>query len=155
MNKLKEFWQQRNPREHLYLSVCGSFVAFAILYAGIWQPISTSRAQLGKQVPQMQLQLTELQRQLAQLKSSPAGPSRNGDLRAAVQASLDAKNATADIQVLSADKLQIKIAQIRFADALPLLAALRSETGSRISSLQVSGPAHNGLVQLSAIVERQ
>jgi general secretion pathway protein M len=155
MNKLKEFWQQRQPRERLYLSVCGAFAAFAILYAGIWQPISDSRTQLSKQVPQMQLQLTELQRQLAQVKATPAGPSRNGDLRAAVQASLDAKGASADIQALSADKLQIKIAQIRFADALPLLAALRSETGSHISALQVSGAAHNGLVHLTAQVERQ
>jgi general secretion pathway protein M len=43
----------------------------------------------------------------------------------------------------------------QFTDALPLLAALRSETGSRISTLNVSGAAHNGLVQLTALVERQ
>ncbi|MCX7208503.1 MAG: hypothetical protein NT086_21480 [Proteobacteria bacterium] len=43
----------------------------------------------------------------------------------------------------------------QFADAIPLLAALRSETGSRISALNVSGTANNGLVQLTALVERQ
>ncbi|MEJ2792227.1 type II secretion system protein GspM [Iodobacter sp. LRB] len=155
MNKLKEFWQQCKPRERLYLSGCGLFALFAILYAGVWQPVNSSRAQLSKQVPQMQMQLAELQRQLAQIKSTPAGPSRNGDLRAAVQASLDARNTSADIQALTADKLQIKIAQIRFADALPLLSALRSETGSHINHLQISGAEHNGIVQLSAEVERQ
>ncbi|MDW5417615.1 MULTISPECIES: type II secretion system protein GspM [unclassified Iodobacter] len=155
MNKFKEFWQQRNPRERIYLSACAGFAAFAILYAGIWQPISTSRALLSRQVPQMQLQLAELQRQLSAIKATPAGPSRSGDLRASVQASLDAKNTSADIQALSADKLQIKIAQIRFADALPLLAALRNETGSRIHALNISGTTHNGLVQLTATVERQ
>jgi general secretion pathway protein M len=155
MNKLKEFWQQCQPRERLYLSACGAVALLAFLYAGVWQPITTSREQLSKQVPQMQMQLAELQRQLAQLKSSPAGPSRNGDLRAAVQASLDARNTSADIQAISSDKLQIKIAQIRFADALPLMTALRNETGSHINHLQISGAEHNGIVQLSAEVERQ
>ncbi|WP_233702242.1 type II secretion system protein GspM [Iodobacter ciconiae] len=134
---------------------CGAFAFFAILYAGIWQPVNASRIQLGKQVPQMQMQLAELQRQLAQIKSTPAGPGQNGDFRTAVQASLDARNTSADIQALATDKLQIKVAQIRFADALPLLAALRSETGSQINRLQISSAEHNGIVQLSAEVERQ
>jgi general secretion pathway protein M len=155
LDKLKQFWQQRSARERLYLTVCGGFAGFAILYAGIWQPINSSRAALSRQVPQLQLQLVELQRQLAAIKGTSAAPSRSVDLRSSVQASLDARNTSADIQALSADKLQIKIAQIRFADALPLLAALRSETGSRINALQITGEAHNGLVQLSATVERQ
>lgn len=155
MNKFKEFWQLRNPRERIYLTVCAGFVAIALLWAGVWQPLSEANAKLRKQVPQMQLQLAELQRQLAQVKATPASPGRSGDFRSAIQASLDAQNTSADIQVLSAEKIQIKIARIRFAEALPLLAALRSETGSRITSLQISGQEHNGLVQLSAQAERQ
>jgi general secretion pathway protein M len=49
----------------------------------------------------------------------------------------------------------MKLPISQFADAILLLAALRSETGSRISALNVSGAAHDGLVQLTALVERQ
>ena len=56
-----ERWQQLAPRERLLVAICGAFIAFAILWSLVVQPIYKGSARLAAEVEDKQSQLVKYQ----------------------------------------------------------------------------------------------
>ncbi|MDR3428909.1 MULTISPECIES: type II secretion system protein M [Silvimonas] len=147
------FWQARNARERNILAVGGAIVLIAVVYAGIWQPLVTQRAQLNKRVPQLQADLAQMQRGLQLLKGG-SNVVRTDDLRAAVTASLQQHGIKADLQAQPDNKIRIDAPQADFAQVLELVGALPRETGSHVVTFDANGAQNDGVVHFTAVVQR-
>lgn len=150
--KLVSFWRERNPRERLFLAVCGVVLLIALYYAVLWAPASSGRDRLGRQVPQLEAQLAQMQRQITQLKAAGNTRSSSGDLRGSVQDAITQSGITAELRPLSAETLQVVIPSAPFAQLLALLDGLQG-TG-RIAKLDVKAAGGAGIVTATLELQR-
>ncbi|GHD57334.1 type II secretion system protein GspM [Jeongeupia chitinilytica] len=153
LQPLQTWWRGREPRERRALSIGGAALAVAVLYAGIWQPVSQSSARLSRQLPELQASLAELHRGVAAFKQSGVRRAtiEPGALRQHVQATLDAQQLGAELQALPGDQVRIVIGSAPFDRVLALLAALENDQQLHIIRAEVHG--QRGTVQAELVVE--
>lgn len=72
---MKQWWQQRNPREQRLLSIGALVMALAILIGGIYLPLLRARDEARTQVQQAELDLLASRRYAALLGASPTAAS--------------------------------------------------------------------------------
>ncbi|GAA5785915.1 hypothetical protein GCM10007860_13860 [Chitiniphilus shinanonensis] len=155
VQRLRQFWLQRNPRERLFLAACGTVIAVALFYALLWQPAVDGRARLQKQLPRLEADLAEMQRQIALLKGAPAaGAAAEGDLRSAVQAVTGAVGIKADLRALPGQRVAVDAPDLPFPQVLELLSAVRRDAGARIVKLDAKATGAPGRVSLNLEVQR-
>ena len=153
--KFLAFWLARAPRERAILGVGAVIVLIALLYIALWEPLVNQRALLDKQLPRLQADLAQMQRDVALIKASGgAGVVRSDDLRQAVTASLAQRGIKADIQAQPDNKLKIDATQAQFAQILDLVSGLQRETGAHAISADMSSEQNNGIVHFIAVVQR-
>lgn len=68
--KLKQYWQQLQPREQQILMGGLVFLAIFIIYAGIWAPATRTIDRLQTGVPKKQLQLAQMKSQSEAIRRS-------------------------------------------------------------------------------------
>ncbi|WP_035853735.1 type II secretion system protein GspM [Deefgea rivuli] len=145
----REYWQQRNPRERKMLSIWLLAVLCAILYFGIYAPLTTQIARLSVNVPRLEGHL------LAMRGSKPEVLSVRGkdvDLRSAVFAALSIKKISADVRSISPTQLELRSTHASVGEALQLASALRGEVAAKVTSIQIK--QDSAAVALLLVLER-
>ncbi|TJZ73786.1 type II secretion system protein GspM [Chitiniphilus eburneus] len=155
LHRLRQFWLQRNPRERRFLALCGTVIAVALFYALLWQPAVEGRARLQKQLPRLEADLAEMQRQIALLKGTPAvGSAIGGDLRSAVQAVVSAAGIKADLRALPDQRVAVDAPDLPFPQVLELLSAVRRDSGAHVVKFETKATGQPGRVSLNLEVQR-
>ncbi|UXY17058.1 type II secretion system protein M [Chitiniphilus purpureus] len=154
MDRFRLFWRQRTGRERVFLGICGVLLAVALFYLVLWQPAATARERLQRQLPRLEADLAQMQRQITQLKGSRANAGASGDPRSTVQGIVQAAGVQADIRALPDQRVAVDAPDLPFAQALDLLTALRSDSGMRIMKLDIKETGQPGRTSLSIEVQR-
>lgn len=131
----REYWQQRNPRERKMLSIWLLAVLSAIVYFGIYAPLTTQIARLSVNVPRLEGHLLAMRGSKTEAVRSKVV---SGDLRSATFAALSAKKISADVRSISPTQLELRSTHASVAEALQLAAALRSELAAKVSAIQIT-----------------
>lgn len=128
------YWQQRNARERKMLMIWSIAVGLAILYFGIYSPLTTQIGKLSVSVPRLEGQLFAMRGSKPDTNRPKAA---SGDLRSATFAALAAKKISADVRSISATQLELRTSPASVSEALELANALKSELGAKVIALQI------------------
>lgn len=80
--QLRQWWQQRNPREQLILLGSTLILVILLLYIGLWEPLQTGLQRARTQVMQLRDDLHWMQTATAGLQNKPrAGTPAAGTIR--------------------------------------------------------------------------
>jgi type II secretory pathway component PulM len=139
----REYWQQRNPRERKMLSIWLLAVLSAIVYFGLYAPLTTQIARLSANVPRLEGHLLAMRGSKVEAVRSKAV---SGDLRSAVFAALSAKKISADVRSISPTQLELRSTHASVAEALQLAAALRTELAAKVIAIQITQDSAAALV---------
>lgn len=144
-----EYWQQRNPREQKVLTIWLVAMLCAIIYFGIYKPLTTQNARLAINVPRLAGHL------LAMRGSKPEVISVRGkeaDLRSAVFNALSIKKISADVRSISPKQLELRSTHTSVGEALQLAHGLRGEVAAQVTSIQIK--QDSSTVALLLVLER-
>lgn len=151
-------WQQLAPRERRVISLGGSILLAALLYAYLWQPLNTERHKLRASLPQLRANTAEMASQAqeaARLRQNTNAPLGNTTLQAAIQKiatemGVDSQNL--QITLLNENRASLNIPKIAFDRWVELAARLQSENLVRIESCKIEALKEGGMVQVQAVM---
>lgn len=154
---LRLLWAARAPRERAVIAVLAALLA-AASYLWLLHAADRGRARLGASVAGLRTQAALLEQHAAEharLRTAPPVPASSGDLRALVQARVDAARlgAVARIEPLDADRVRVAFGAVSFADWLAWTADLQAQH-VRLEAARVEALAAPGLVSVSATFAR-
>ncbi|KAF7598699.1 MAG: hypothetical protein CGU28_09365 [Candidatus Dactylopiibacterium carminicum] len=146
------WWQARQPRERLALSV-----ATGILVCVCWYLLASG---LQQNINRMQRQLPELMHNSFEIAAGtraapPAPPVTTGaDLRSDIFRLLAEREQPAELRALSVGSVEMRLPAAPGARQLETLHALRLGSGARVKSIQIQN-GDDGLSEVTATLERQ
>lgn len=156
--RLTEWWRSRAPRERMVLATLAALLA-ALLYAWWVHTATDARARLGVRVAEMRAQAARLDRQAQEihgLRAAPPAAASSTDLRALVQAQVDADGlagALTRIDVVDVAHVQVAFGAVRFSGWLDWVARLQAQH-VRLDTVRIEALSTPGLVSVSATFER-
>lgn len=159
---MKQWYFGLEGREQIAVLVCAVFVAFAILFFGIWQPLTRSEAALGSSVATWERSLAELRPLRSALQNSSAsGAPRGGNqsLVVVVDTTLRERGlygALQRSQPNGANAIRVEFQNIAFDDAVRWLGDLSSRYNLHVQSGNFSASTQDtpGRVNASLTLER-
>ncbi|MGL6041792.1 MAG: type II secretion system protein GspM [Deefgea sp.] len=143
------YWQQRNPRERKMLAIWSLAVVLAILYFGIYSPLSSQIAKLSANVPRLEGHLFAMR---GSKPDAVRAKTTTGDLRSAVFAALSAKKISADVRSISTTQLELRSSHPSVNEALQMANSLKTELAAQVISIQIK--QDNGSAALVLVLER-
>ncbi|MBM5570186.1 MULTISPECIES: type II secretion system protein GspM [Deefgea] len=143
------YWQQRQPRERLMLTVWLLAVLFALMYFAIYSPLNTQIAKLSSNVPRLEGYLFAMR---GSKPDAVRSKTATGDLRSAVFAALSAKKISADVRSISTTQLELRSSHSSVNEALQLANSLKTELAAKVISIQIK--QDNGAAALVLVLER-
>lgn len=155
---LRKLWQSRAPRERVVLALLAVVLA-AASYVWLLRSTDRARGQLRASVATLRTQAALLDQQAAEherLRATAVPPASSSDLRALVQARIDAAllaGALTRIDAPDADHVKVAFGAVSFADWLGWLAALQAQQ-VRVESARVEALAAPGMVSATATLTR-
>ena len=155
---LRKLWEARAPRERMVIAALAGLFVIAS-YILVVHSADTARGKLRTSVATLRTQDALLEQQAAEherLRAGPATPASSGELRALVQARIDAarlSGAVTRIDAPDADHVDLVIGVISFADWLAFAAALQ-EHQVRLDAARVEALTAPGLVSVTATFAR-
>jgi type II secretory pathway component PulM len=151
-------WISRSPRERTVIVVLAAMLGVA-LYAWLVQAAGPARARLSTSVAALQAQAVRLDQQAAELgrlRAAPGATASATDLRALVQARIDAAGlarALVRIDAPDADQVVVVFGAVAFADWLGWIAGLQSQQ-VRLDAARLEALSAPGLVSATATLAR-
>ena len=147
IENLLGLWRSRAPRERTFLGGLAAFLVVALLAQGLWLA-NSARSRLHRQIPQLRLQLANVERQsgeISQLQAQPASPTPQDGaalLSAATTAarSVGLTPAVAQMQLEGPRLLRLR-ATLPFDSWLEWVAALQRDARLRLVSCRIDAPA--------------
>ncbi len=158
MKALRRLWQSRPPRERRIIAVLAAILA-AACYLLLLHSADRARGQLRASVATLRTQAAVLDQQAAEqqrLRAAPPPTASPGDLRALVQARVDAarlSGALTRMDAPDADHVTIAFGAVSFADWLGWIDALQAQE-VRLDTARVEALAAPGMVSASATLAR-
>lgn len=154
--RLKQFWQQRNPNERRTLRIGGIVLAIALLYAFVWYPLSQEQQRLRNTLPQMRAAAAQIQLQaqeVARMRSLPQKTASN-NLRSAVDAATARSSigAPAEFLPLDAGRARLTFNSAVFDNWIEWVKFLQLEQGVRVESADITALTEPGLVKIQAVL---
>jgi general secretion pathway protein M len=155
---LRKIWHSRAPRERIVIATLAAVLG-AASYLLLLRSADRARAQLHTSVATLRTQAALLDQQAAEherLRAIPAPPVSPTDLRAVVQARVEAARlagAMTRLEAPDADHVNIAFGAVSFADWLGWIAALQAQQ-VRVETARVEGLAAPGMVSASATLAR-
>ncbi|WP_288842266.1 type II secretion system protein GspM [uncultured Deefgea sp.] len=145
------YWLSRQPREQKMLMMWAAAATSALLYFGLYAPLSAQISRLQTQVPHLENQL------MAMRGSKPiitaAKTAAPLDLRSATFAELSSQGISADVRSISSQSLEVRSNLPNVAEALQLANALRHSVQATVSAIEIK--SDDSSVSLMMILERQ
>jgi general secretion pathway protein M len=155
---LRKAWESRAPRERMVIAAL-AIVLSAASYVLLLYSADQGRARLRKSVATLHTQVALLEQQAAEharLRATPAPPASPTDLRALVQARVDAarlSGALTRIDAPDADHVNIAFGAVSFVDWLGWIDALQAQQ-VRLEAARVEALAAPGMVSATATLTR-
>ncbi len=152
MDRLKQFWLERAPRERAILVGGGLLLVIAVLYLLLIEPAFTGIRRLERSLPQQRAQAAEVESLLAEVKvlrGKPQAATVSADeVRGAIEASLKRSGLkAARVVPLTDGDMQLTFTDVPFGVWATWLAGIERELGARTTSVVVNGkPANPGNV---------
>ncbi len=156
--QLRKLWESRSPRDRLIIAVLAAVVGIA-LYLWLVQSAYRARAQLGTSVATLRAQAIRLDAdatELERLRSMPAPPAPQTDLRTQVQAQAGAAGlarAILRMDAPDANQVQVVIGSVPFSDWLAWVAGMQTQH-IRLDSSRIEALSTPGLVGVTATFVR-
>ena len=148
MEKLRQFWLERAPRERLWLASGGVFVALVLVYLLAIEPAWKGTQRLERSLPATRAANAELSAILAEarnLRERPAVAVAGGDARAALEASTKrAGLKPARLQTGADGDIQLVFANVPYAAWSTWLASAERELGVRVISAKIKATTTPG-----------
>lgn len=145
--RLSDYWQQRNSRERLLLSILGLLLIVLIFYSLCWQPLQQAIAQQNRQIEQHRYHLMLL-------KHSPQRQNKNSKqsveqiLRSsAAQQAITIQNTTSP----DGNKSSVTVETLPFTQLLSWLWLLEKEHGIQVITLELQAAAQTGWVNVRTL----
>ncbi|HEU0200770.1 MAG TPA: type II secretion system protein GspM [Burkholderiaceae bacterium] len=153
MDKLREFWTERAPREKLFLGAAAGLVLIALLYLLLIEPAATGIARLNRGLVVQRQQAAKLDSLLVEVKNlksrGQVATLSAAEARGAVEKSLAAAGLKATRVVPLADgDLQLTFSNVPYAGWSLWLAGIERELGARAGSVTANGTATPGHVDI-------
>ena len=146
IENLLVLWRARAPREQVFLGGLAAFIAGALLVQGLWLAHS-ARSRLHQQIPQLRLQLANVQRQsgeIRQMQTQPASPLPQDGAALLAAATTAARNtgltlAAAQMQLEGPRQLRVR-ATLPFDRWLEWAAILQRDARLRVAFCRIDVP---------------
>lgn len=150
------FWQARSGRERAILGASAVFVAFALLYALVWEPGMAARQKLSAALPRLRAQLEDMrmqQKEAAALRKQIENAPQRGDLKVLLQgaaAGAPFGRAIERVQAVGADRVVLQVGQADFDAWLDWIAGIQRDFGARVDACRIVALGQPGLVRVEA-----
>lgn len=160
---MTNWFDNLQPREQITVMIGAVFVAFAILYFGLWAPLSRSNESLSDSVATWERSLTELRPLVVAIQSGSAGTSTvvatGQSLVVIVDTTLGQRNLSTALQrsqPTGENGIRVEFQDAAFDDLVLWLGDLYSRHGLRVQSgnFSVSTQSNPGRVNASLTIER-
>lgn len=153
MDKLLQFWNERNARERMILGAGGAVLLLALAYLLLLEPARAGIARLERGLPALRTQVAQLDSLLAEVKTLKARPQAATvsptEARSALEKSLSAAGLKAARIVPLADgDLQLTFADVPYAGWAVWLAGAERELGARAISVTANSNGTPGRVDV-------
>jgi general secretion pathway protein M len=156
---LTSYWQNLQARERRIITVGGSLLALALLYAYLWLPLQQQRQKLHALLPKLRVQAAQLQtaqKEVQQLKTQAgAVPASTTPLRQLLENSVNSLGIKPkQIDMTGENSALLVIDSVSFDTWLRCLHTLQTQYGLRlvVGEMQSVG---SGLVKVQATVSPQ
>jgi type II secretory pathway component PulM len=156
--QLRKLWEARSPRERIVIAVLAALVG-ALVYVALVQSAYRARSRLNGSISALRIQAQRLEsdaNELARLRTAPAAPAPQSDLRTQIQAlasSAGLAHALLRIDARNADEAQAVFGSIAFADWLSWVATLQAQK-VRVDAGRIEALSTPGLVSVTATFAR-
>lgn len=160
---MKDWFDTLQPREQMSVLVAAVFVAFAVLYFGIWMPLTSSQSSLSSSVSTWERALTELRPLKSAVRDSgvSAAPAAGAgqSLVVIVDSSLNQYNLSSALQrsqPTGPNGIRVEFEEAAFDDLVRWMGAISSSYGMQVQSgnFSVSSQRIPGRVNASLTLER-
>jgi general secretion pathway protein M len=150
------FWRQRTPAERRTLTLGGAVLAFALLYAFVWHPLSEERQRLQDSLPQLRGAAAQMRLQAAEVARLRNLPQKNlgNNLRAAMDAASSRSGVGTPTQIIALDagRVRVEFNAVAFDSWIDWANLLQTEQGVRVVSAAVVALSEPGMVSVQAVL---
>ena len=156
LQRLREFWNERAPRERALLAGGALAVALVALYLFLWQPGLAASQRLAATLPKQRAQVELMraqQSEIAALRKSAGTAAQGGDLRTGLQASVGRAPFAKSVQRIDAtsgERATVVVASADFDEWLRWVTEAQREAGARLERCRISALDTPGLVRAEA-----
>lgn len=157
MDALRDFWNQRAPRERLALGAAVTVIVAAVVYLLLIEPAATGILRLERSLPAARTQAAQLDQLLAEVASLKARPQvavlPPAEARAALEKSLEAAGLKAGrIAALADGDLQMTFANVPYAAWSTWLAGAERQLGARAHVVTARATATPGAADIEMVL---
>lgn len=126
---LKQFWNARQPRERVTLTIGAAVILLALIHSLMVAPALNGRIKLDKELPELRQQLAQLQAMTRETVSLAAKPAATFPAisRENIEVSLRQSGITPQNLALSRDMVQLKLSAASFSGLLLWLEAVQRD----------------------------
>jgi type II secretory pathway component PulM len=149
---MKQWFQQHNQREQIYLLLCAAAVTLYLLFVGLWQPIASMRADMASQNERVAQSLMKVQSMVGELKQLRAGGGSQGDVNLNQMINVSTSKhsiAPTRIQPSSRGDTQVRFEDVKLENFLRWLHQLEHVDKLAIRELSINQGQRGGLVNAS------
>uniref|UniRef100_UPI003D161774 type II secretion system protein GspM n=1 Tax=Imbroritus primus TaxID=3058603 RepID=UPI003D161774 len=150
------FWTNLAPRERRLVAGAIAVVVLACAYLLLWEPATTGRARLAKELPALReqaAQMTTLAREARTLASHMPPPQQGEAQRAALESSL-ASHGLKPVQLsIQGETVQLQLDGIAFGAWTDWLASVRDAQRLKVTEAQVRYVGAPAIVNVRAVLQ--
>jgi general secretion pathway protein M len=158
--QLRQFWNERPPRERALLAGGALAVALVALYLFLWQPGLAASARLSATLPKLRAQVELMRKQQAEiavLRKNAGKVAQSGDpagnLRVLLQSSVARAPFQKSVQRIdapSAERATLMVGAADFDEWLRWTLEAQRETGARLERCKITALPEPGMVRAEA-----
>jgi len=157
---MRDWFDSLQSRERLFVIMAAAFLAFAILYLGVWMPLDRGQKSLALSVNNWKTALSELRPLVGQLQVGGSGQATdpNQSLVVIIDNTLRERglyDALQRSQPTASNGIRVEFENVAFDDLVVWLGDLSSKFGLQVQSGSFSNPRDSeGRVNSTLTLER-
>jgi len=154
MEQFKEWWASITAREQQLAMVSAVFIGIAVLYWGIWTPLTDQISESKKQLTRAESTLSWTQEKLTVLLEAGAGKpkSRRGNLTQILNSSARKNGITFSRIVNKKDKIEVWITNVEFEKFLKWLTVLSNNHGVSVLNADLAKTDKKGYIKVNRLL---
>lgn len=154
MEQFKQWWESISQREQQLSMASAVVITIAILYWGIWTPLTDQLAESEKQLTRAETTLSWTQDKANFLLQAGAGKpqARRGNLTQILNSSARSSGITFSRIVNKKDKIEVWIADVEFDVFLEWLTTLSNRHGISVLNADLAKTDQKGFIKVNRLL---